>query len=180
MVTRNHKSEVSLVLTTSTVCILLVVMSLSSVTRAAPSALPPRPTPQPTPALPPRPTPQSEIVCRKTGGFIVLRFRTTQERVWGLIHWQELWSVVQWQDGQGNWHNVEGWQGGFDVFYHNIDEEICEGRKTWWVDGDDFIKGPFRWVIYQRRKGKLLAQSELFYLPLFAGQTVRTDISLVP
>ena len=57
---------------------------------------------------------------------------------------------------------------------------MCEGKKLWWVAEADFGKGPFRWAVYQGRGGKLLAQSESFYLPQFAGETVRIEISLVP
>jgi hypothetical protein len=47
------------------------------------------------------------------------------------------WSVVQWQDSVGNWHDVEGWRGTLD----------SQGVIRWWVDAKDFGTGPFRWVI---------------------------------
>ena len=47
------------------------------------------------------------------------------------------WSVVQWQDSAGNWHDVEGWRGTLD----------SQGYIRWWVDAKDFGTGPFRWVI---------------------------------
>ncbi len=47
------------------------------------------------------------------------------------------WSVVQWQDVNGNWHDVEGWRGTLD----------SSGYICWWVAAKDFGTGPFRWVI---------------------------------
>jgi hypothetical protein len=47
------------------------------------------------------------------------------------------WSVVQWQDINGNWHDVEGWRGTLD----------SNGYIRWWVAAKDFGTGPFRWVI---------------------------------
>ena len=47
------------------------------------------------------------------------------------------WSVVQWQDSAGNWHDVEGWRGTLD----------SHGYIRWWVAAKDFGTGPFRWVI---------------------------------
>jgi len=47
------------------------------------------------------------------------------------------WSVVQWQDSAGNWHDVEGWRGTLDN----------RGVRRWWVAAKDFGTGPFRWVV---------------------------------
>jgi hypothetical protein len=47
------------------------------------------------------------------------------------------WSVVQWQDSAGNWHDAEGWRGTLD----------SSGYICWWVAAKDFGTGPFRWVI---------------------------------
>jgi hypothetical protein len=79
-----------------------------------------------------------------------------------------LWTVVQWQDRLGGWHDVEGWQGTLDA----------DGKKTWWVDKTDLGKGPFRWKIVQ--DGELLAASESFYLPGSRGEVVKVSVSLVP
>jgi hypothetical protein len=76
------------------------------------------------------------------------------------------WTVVQWQDGLGGWHTVEGWQGNFD-----------EGlSKVWWVAPKDFDTGPFRWVIYEKRDGKVWGTSPSFDLPATAGQQVVVEI----
>ena len=176
MITRNHKSSVCPVLIASVVCTLLAVTLLPAVTQAAPLALPPRPTPQPAPishtTSPSRPP---------AGGFIELRFQTNREGIRSIGQWQGLWTVVQEQDGLGNWQSLEeGWQGTFDEFSCDRDENVCEGKKTWWVARADFGQGPFRWVVYQRRGGEPLAQSETFYLPRSTGESVKVEASFAP
>ena len=182
MITRNRKSRLCFALSASITCILLGIALLPVMTQAAPPVLPPRPTP----VLPPRPTPQpapvstSQPMCRPSArGSIELRFQTTPERIWN-THWQELWTVVQWQDSLGNWRDVEGWQGTFDEFDHDEDRDVCEGKKVWWVAPPDFGKEPFRWVIYRGSRGKLLAQSGSFYLPNSASEGVKAEVWLVP
>lgn len=79
------------------------------------------------------------------------------------------WTVVQWQDSAGNWHDVEGWQG------------VIEGnQKTWWVDAKDFRTGPFRWVVYAEQNGQILSQSNPFYLPTGATETVMVELPTKP
>lgn len=72
---------------------------------------------------------------------------------------EKLWSVVQWQDALGNWHDVSGWIG-----------KVVNGRTIWWVEEKDFGTGPFRWVVYQQNLDTLFAASESFYLPNSAKQ----------
>ena len=167
MTTKKHKPTVCSALIVSIVCTLLVVALLPSLTQAAPPALPPRP-----PNLPPRPTPQpapssltfeseSESESESDGGgHIELYVQPTQAG---------LWTIVQWQDNAGGWHDIEGWQGTLDEGH----------KKVWWVAPAESGKGPFRWAVYQSPKGKLLAQSESFYLPS-AGQTMRVEVPLAP
>lgn len=69
------------------------------------------------------------------------------------------WTVVQWQDGFGAWHTVEGWRGGFDA----------DGYKTWWFPAQHFGSGPFRWVVYTKRDGAVWGVSEPFRLPTVTG-----------
>ncbi len=76
------------------------------------------------------------------------------------------WTIVQWQDALGGWHDVEGWQGMLD------DDE----RKQWWVAPKDFNTGPFRWLVYERQRENLIATSEPFYLPSYAGEVVNVAI----
>jgi hypothetical protein len=76
------------------------------------------------------------------------------------------WTVVQWQDSAGNWHDVEGWRG------------VSEGnQQKWWVDAKDFRKGPFRWVVYAEPEGQILSQSKPFYLPAGAAETVMVELA---
>ena len=65
------------------------------------------------------------------------------------------WSVVQWQDINGDWQTVEGWQGAVNA----------HGEKMWWVAQKDFGSGPFRWQVGN-------GASQPFTLPAEAGQTV--------
>jgi hypothetical protein len=112
-------------------------------------------------ALPSRPSPEPAVTSapKLPDGTIEL---TVESATAGL------WTVVQWQDALGGWHDVEGWQGALD-----------EGdKKMWWVAKADLGKGPFRWAV--THSGERLATSELFYLPDSVGQTVKVSVSLVP
>ncbi|HBY97187.1 MAG TPA: hypothetical protein DEP84_25125 [Chloroflexi bacterium] len=82
----------------------------------------------------------------------------------------EEWTVVQWQDYNAGWHDVEGWRG-------TLDEG---GRKRWWVAPEDFGTGPFRWVIYQRQGDEPRAESESFYLPHLPDETIVIEVLLEP
>jgi hypothetical protein len=93
------------------------------------------------------------------GAYIELHPNSNQDK---------LWTIVQWQDKPGAWHDVTGWQGDLDVGY----------KKVWWVALADFDKGPFRWVIYQGQGGKMLATSEPFYLPHIANETILVEVTL--
>jgi len=117
----------------------LTIVSASTVGAAA---LPPRPTPGPTPV----------IVSGQSGqgAGIELHVPAAQS------NW---WTVVQWQDAQKNWNTVTGWQGSFDEIKSGT------GSKLWWVAAADLGKGPFRWAIYNAKGGQLLAASEAFNLP---------------
>jgi hypothetical protein len=97
------------------VCVLLAVASLPSHTQVA-LAGPPRPTPHPKPAHTPASTPTGATIA------LVLRFGPLWPQA--NVAWQDLWTVVQWQDRGGNWHDVEGWQGTPDGIVDG------EGRKT--------------------------------------------------
>jgi hypothetical protein len=76
------------------------------------------------------------------------------------------WTVVQWQDALGGWHDVEGWQGDLD-----------EGQqKVWWVLEKDFGTGPFRWVVLARRGGPIWKLSAAFTLPAGGGRTTTVEL----
>ncbi|MGB5050933.1 MAG: hypothetical protein WBO46_18450 [Caldilineaceae bacterium] len=64
------------------------------------------------------------------------------------------WTVVQWQDKPGKWHDVEGWQG-----------HVRNGWIRWRVAPKDWQTGPFRWLLYDQAGGTLLASTPSFTLP---------------
>jgi hypothetical protein len=81
----------------------------------------------------------------------------------------DYWTAVEWQDAQGGWHIVEGWQAPFDD----------QNQVAWGVGTDNLGKGPFRWAIYQGQGGPLVATSESFYLPASTGEAVGVQIPLL-
>ena len=72
------------------------------------------------------------------------------------------WTVVQWKDALGNWHDVDGWRGEFDP----------DGYKTWRFPRQHFGTGPFRWQVFASRDGALWGSSEPFQLPDGPDQTL--------
>lgn len=127
---------------------LLTLCAFSGPAQAAPSSLPPRPT------IPPPPS-----AAKATGALIVLEATFDESWADSGLAWQDLWTVVQWQDPAGTWHNVEGWQGTLDKVADGV------GWKAWWVPEELAGKGPFRWVVYRRQGGSALVTSETFALP---------------
>jgi hypothetical protein len=101
------------------------------------------------------------------------------------VHWQKLWTVVQWQDGmdwanlEGDWHDVAGWQGELEEIAIGEVGEVV-GKRVWWVTEADLGKGLFRWQVYRGKGDVLLVTSEPFYLPDANGQTRVVEVSLAP
>ncbi len=77
---------------------------------------------------------------------------------------------MQWQDSNGDWHDVAGWQGSLTP----------DGRRRWWVAPKDFGTGPFRWVVYAGRGGSTLGTSASFSLPQTARETLRVPVNVAP
>ena len=71
------------------------------------------------------------------------------------------WTVVQWQDKPGMWHDVEGWQG-----------HVRNGWIRWRVAPKDWGTGPFRWLVYDKAGGTFLASTASFTLPGDPNQTI--------
>ena len=137
-------------------------------------ALPPRPlAPTPTP-LPTLPTTVQSIPA---GAQIELRTRFPTVWPWDEIHWQELWTVVQWQDNAGQWHDVIGWRGTPDSISVDAQGNLV-GHKTWWVAEEDLGRGTFRWLVYREKGGVLLATGDKFTLPAQNGLVTQVNISL--
>jgi serine/threonine protein kinase len=117
-------------------------------------------TTPPTLAPPPLPPPITPTPTTVDMGFIELRVQPAQAG---------LWALVQWQDGPGNWNNVDGWW-----------SALRGGIQVWEVFPPQFGTGPFRWVIYQGNNGPVLETSDAFYLPRSVGETIRVDVNLSP
>jgi len=156
MLTTNRASNIRLKFLVSGLCALLLVASAMLPTQATVSALPPRPTPPPTPIV--------EPAASAPGALIKLNVQPAAQPA--------LWTVVQWQDRLGGWHDVEGWRGTLDEVSNGV------GKKVWWVARANFDTGPFRWVIYQGPGGKLLATSGSFQLPRYENTMVVVEVSL--
>lgn len=136
------------------------------------STRPPTP-PLPTVTSPPRP---SKFTGTQRSGAVDLQVRFPSGWPWD-DPWQDLWTVVQWQDNLGDWHDVLGWQGHLD------DIEVGEaghvvGEKRWWVAPADLGTGPFRWLVYQRQDGRLLATSASFHLPNVREESKAVEVLL--
>jgi hypothetical protein len=156
MVKINRALSIRLKSLVSGLCALLVVALAMLPARTA-SALPPRPTPV-------TPIPTSMPASTSPGwAAIELHVQPAQPA---------LWTIVQWQDRLGGWHDVEGWRGTLDEVSSGV------GKKVWWVARANFDTGPFRWVIYQRPGGKLLTASEAFRLPRYENTMAVIETSL--
>ena len=101
-----------------------------------------------TAALPPRPT--AELVkSNQPSAYIELQLSGAT------VGSDGVWTIVQWVDEFGDWHDVVGWQGTVEL----------DGTQTWWVAPDDLGKGPFRWQVYDSPTGDVIATSDEFMLP---------------
>jgi hypothetical protein len=137
--------------------IFILLSDLPALVQAEGSDLPPRPTPAtatPMPGATPTATRSrhKKKASRPIGAYIRLQIS-------GVVSGG--WTMVQWQDAQGAWHDVPGWQGSLEA-----------GTKIWWVAPADFSTGPFRWVMYEQHGGRQIAASEPFQLPAQPRDTV--------
>lgn len=167
MDTRDQAVKTAAIILAFMVCALLAIMLLlPPMAEAAPSDIPPR-TPRPTKPAPPEGAPI--VLCASFGD------------TWSFYsaRWQELWTVVQWQDEWGYWHDVEEWQGTLDKVKADENGEVV-GEKGWWVAEADLGKGPFRWLVYRSEGSTLLATSESFNLPASRHEVVKVEVSLAP
>jgi len=150
-----------------------VLAALVAIALALPAAvaaegmfdLPPRPEP-PTPYLPPTPAP-SPAPRHSAGAHIRL---LVAPEVVGDAAPSVMWTVVQWEDEAGVWHDVGGWCGHLD--------DPRAGAKTWWVSAADYGRGPFRWAILRGEDGPMLATSAPFDLPSGAGRVLDVGVML--
>jgi hypothetical protein len=166
MDTHNRSPNGWLAFTTVTTCVVLAIILLAVLPETA-EALPPRPT-VPLPPDDIEPSAQAQIQ---------LQVRFPDSWPWQTTHWQDLWTMVQWQDPSGAWHDVEGWQGTLDEVRCSENGDVT-GYKTWWVGGEHMGKGPFRWLVYQGKGSRLLATSESFDLPSINKAMLVVEVSL--
>ena len=118
------------------------------------SVLPPRPTPEPLPTT----------VDSPNGATIMLDVSAAMH---SSIDADD-WAIVQWQDNQGDWNDVEGWQG--NLAY---DASSKSWQAIWWVARANFGEKSFRWAIYtDETMSELEATSETFDLPQHNRQGV--------
>ncbi len=161
---------------------LLLFGMLPSLTQAAPAALPPRITPSPTATSTPEATPTSAPIATPTpqvlstapganSSTLELVVKASSQAM-SQYNWKSMWTVVQWQDESAAWHDVEGWRDALDTL------DATGGSKHWSVPDSLFGRGPFRWLIYERDGGALLATSATYQLPSGGGQTVRVEVTL--
>lgn len=145
------------------VATLVVIPATIMPAQAAPTDdLPPRP-PTPTPDVPApapiEPTPIPPV----QGAYIILDVPDGNG---------QLWTVVQWLDLEGAWHDVDGWRGHLDD---------GEGKmKIWWVAPEDFGTGTMRWQVYDGPEGRLRATSDPFSLPGGSDEAVHVSVELAP
>lgn len=132
-----------------------VLLALPPVAGQAQPTLPPRQTPTPTP-IPVRRDKDGPPL----GAYIDLIVTGAPAGVW---------TVVQWQDANGDWQDVAGWRGNLDA-----------GGKRWWVASKDFGTGPFRWTVMQGPEGAVLGSSAPFNLPAEANAVTQVTVSLGP
>ncbi len=149
-------------------CLLLVAgftwLSALPTASASLSALPTRARATLTPSRTPTSTPTSTqavvmtpSVIEPTVGYIALQVNQAPASALAL---------VQWQDGLGGWNTVEGWQ-----------TDLPTGQHTWAVLPQHFGQGPFRWVVYDRPGGRVVATSTGFTLPAYTGDIVYTVLT---
>ncbi len=177
---------VLVVLSVVTVAAILLLTPMEPVQAVPPWRPTLTPTPAPTIQPTPNPTPQPVNEEGLIGAYIKLRAQFPQDWPWDKVHWQELWTIVEWQDEAdwnnpgGDWHNVETWQGSLDTVEITTDGRVF-GEKTWWVAERDFGDGLFRWPVYldsQNSDEQPLVTSETFDLPHVAGEIVIVDVLL--
>ena len=152
-------------------CTLLALAMLPSRAGVEAQDLPPRPaTPTPTPQPTVRPPGKAKADAGPVGATIELQVIFPDRRA--ADEWQLLWTVVQWQDARGRWHDVEGWRGRLDRMQGGV------GVKRWWLGEDLFGRGPFRWLVGPVAEGPPQAWSESFTLPAAEGETVTVEVLL--
>ena len=104
----NHKNHQTILWLTFLILVSVLLLAWPPLlTDAGPAGLPSRATPTPRP-------PDVERDDKPAGAHIVLPVPSAPVGAW---------TIVQWQDSAGGWHDIEGWQG-------TLDES---DQKMWWL-----------------------------------------------
>lgn len=128
------------------------------VSNMPPRPLDPPPVPEPTPEPTPPPPPTHTFI---QGAFIQLNVIGGEA---------ETFTMMQWQDGLGNWHDIGGWRG-----------QLYQGQWIrWWLPDTLLGLGPFRWLVYEQPEGGLLAISSEFDMPVRHGQFTYVTVDITP
>ncbi len=135
-------------------------MQPSAQVEAGTSPIPTWTRPAPVPLTP---TPVPMATREPVGAYIELRLIPPDPA---------LWTQVEWQDGLGEWHRVDGWQGPIDGARQGV------GWKRWWLAADLFGRGPFRWAVLNEREGEVIASSDPFTLPTGSNLVLVIPVSL--
>lgn len=112
----------------------------------------------------------SDAAAAENGARLQIHALFSESWPWDELHWQNVWTTIQWYDGQSTWYDVAGWQGNLDAIAQG--DAGWVGTKEWWAGKKDLGTGPFRWQIYDYQGGSLLVTSEPFYLPEKTGSTL--------
>jgi len=118
------------------------------------SASPPSPTAASRLKPTSTPAPKATPTVPSNQGMIILQ---------GTSNAAGLQTQVQWEDGNGNWNNVDNWRGQLD----------SAGRISWLVKSKDFYTGPFRWVVFNN-DGSMGFESPPFNLPGDGGKYLQS------
>jgi hypothetical protein len=118
--------------------------------------------------LPPRPTEEPPVVVviekEPSPTRITLSLDLTSEAVGKGVDPRALWTVVQWQDALGDWHDVEGWVGPLDTI------DATRGEKSWGLCAGILGRAPPLAGVYEAgwHAG---CGTETFALPASSGKT---------
>ncbi|MCB0036934.1 MAG: hypothetical protein KDE51_23040 [Anaerolineales bacterium] len=173
MFTRKHLS-IFFVIGLMSGMLALFAMQINQPTSADMSA-PPRPT------LPPyeEETSTTTILSNvPSGAKLSLQVQYSEDWPWDTKHWQTVYVMVRWKDNFGNWHPVEGWYGNVDAIGQQ--DLAWVSNKDWWVGHDQLGTGPYKWFIYDGEGGRLVYESEEFYLPENDGDLMIIKTAITP
>lgn len=81
----------------------------------------------------------------------------------GLVYWTE----IEWQDGLGDWHKVDGWRG-----------STTNDQIQWFVGSELLGSGPFRWLVFSEENEMLLGVTNQFCMPSNSGDIQILTINL--